>query len=140
VSHEAQFRRAFEAALRRRVSLLAYMASMMRSGVPDEYLLYEGRSYWLELKAIVDWPKGLDANVLAHRFTGPQLAYMRRVDAGGGRGLGVVGFGDPWACVVVRVHNLGADGTLTRRQIERHRVLPLDTWFADRFLNLITRS
>ena len=140
MSAEAKFRRAFETAIRRHVPLLAYMASMTRAGVPDEYTIVDGRSHWLELKAFDKWPKSPEANVLDHRFSGPQLAFMRRVDAAGGRGLGVVGFGDPWRCVVVRVHNIGADGTLSRHQIERHRHLVLDTWFPEKFLTLITRS
>lgn len=138
---EARFRRAFESALRRHTPLLAYMASMTRAGVPDEYMIVDGRSYWLELKAVDGpLPKSPDANVLGHRFSGPQLSFMNRVDRAGGRGLGVVGFPDPWRCVVVRVGAIGVDGTLSRRVVERHRHLPVDRWFNERFLTLISRS
>jgi hypothetical protein len=136
---EAKFRRAFERALRSHTPLLEHMASMHRAGVPDEYLL-DGRSYWLELKAVEVKTKSEDANVLEHRFSGPQIAFLRRVDRAGGRGLGVVGFPDPWRCIVLRVHDIGDGGTLSRREIARHRQMVLDAWFHIRFLTTLTRS
>jgi hypothetical protein len=142
MSTEAKFRRAWEAALRRHIPLLAYMASMNREGVPDEHAILEGRCYWLELKAFDGWPKSLDANVLGHRFTGPQLTFLRKVDRAQGRGLGVVGFqvDGVWNCVCLRVHDIGDDGAVSRREIERHRWLPLDDSFPHQFLTLLTRS
>ena len=142
MSTEAKFRRAWETALRRHIPLLAYMASMNREGVPDEHAVVDGRCYWLELKALSVWPKSTDANVLKHRFTGPQLAFLRRTDRAGGRGLGVIGFkvAGIWQCVVLRTHDIGEDGTVSRREIERHRRLALDDYFPQRFLTILTRS
>ena len=118
--------------------LLDHMASMTGTGIPDMHMIVDGRAYWLELKFIKRWPKSPDANVLEHRFTGAQLAYLRRVDRARGRGLGVVGFED--RCVVLRVHDIGDGGTLTRREIDRHRHLRMDAWFHTRFLTLMTGS
>jgi hypothetical protein len=135
---EARFRRAFELALRQHVPLIQYMASMTQSGISDMYMMFDARAYWLELKFVKRWPKSVDANVLEHRFTGSQLAYLRKVDRARGRGLGVVGFENE--CVVLRAHDIGDDGTVTRREIDRHRHLRMDAWFHVRFLSTITRS
>lgn len=135
---EARFRRAFELAIRQHVPLFDYMSSMNRPGIPDVHMIFDARPYWVELKYVRRWPKSPDANVLEHRFTGAQLAYLRKVDRAGGRGLGVIGFED--RCVVVRVHHIGEDGTISRREIDRHRALRMDAWFHERFLPTITRS
>lgn len=135
---EADFRRVFVRALRPHVALIEYMSAMSQGGIPDVYLLSAGRHFWIELKAVDHWPRSPDANVLAHPFTGPQLTFMRRVEAGGGRALGVVGF-DGWSCVAIRPHRLG-DGRLSRAEIERHRRLPVDSRFAGRFLETLARS
>lgn len=142
MSAEADFRRAFEAAIRRHIPLLAYMSSMNRAGVPDEYAIVDGRSYWIELKAVAKWPKRETSNVLAHRFSGPQLTFMRRVDAAGGRGLGVVGWqrDGAWRCVALRVHDIAGDGSLSRADLARARELTLDDWFHVRFLRLLRRA
>lgn len=137
---EKEFRRTFEAAIRRHVPLLEYMASMTRAGVPDEYLIVDGRSYWLELKAVEVSTKKEDANVLSHRFSGPQIAFLERVDRAGGRGLGVVGFPKPWRCIILRAHDIADDGSLSRREIARHRPLVLDAWFHTRFITTLIRS
>lgn len=113
---------------------------MTREGVPDEYLIVDGRSYWLELKAVDPKTKSADANVLGHQFSGAQTAFLGRVDRAGGRGLGVVGFPRPWRCIVLRAHDIARDGTLSRREIGRHREIVIDAWFHTRFLNVITRS
>lgn len=118
------------------------MASMTRAGVPDEYLIVDGRSFWLELKAVSKWPKTGAANVLAHRFSGPQLRFMHKADLAGGRGLGVIGWirDGVWVCACLRVHDIGADGTVTGDELGRHPVMPLDPWFHTRFLRVLARS
>jgi hypothetical protein len=142
MSAEADFRRAFEAALRRHTPLLAYMASMNRAGVPDEYLILNGRSFWLELKAVDKWPKKPGSNILGHRFSGPQLTFMRKVDRAHGRGLGVIGWKEDrvWKCASLRVHDIGTDGTVTRDELNRHPHVVVGPWFHKRFLQLLERS
>lgn len=120
---------------------------MNRAGVPDEHMIDDrGRAVWIELKAVARWPVRSPTNALEHRFSGPQLTFMRRVDAAGGRALGVVGWehGAGWRCAALRVHDIGAQGTLSRDDIDR--VAPhLDVSssdaaaFAARFMRLVTR-
>jgi hypothetical protein len=142
VSAEAKFRRAFEAAIRRHVPLHAYMASMTRAGVPDEYFIIDGRSFWLELKAVSKWPVKPDSNILEHRFSGAQLTFMRKVDRAGGRGLGFIGWKDGrvWKCAALRVHDIDDQGTVSLNELNRHPHLVVDEWFHKRFLRLLGRS
>ena len=142
MSAEAKFRRAFETAFRRHSPFLSYMSSMSVAGIPDEYLLVNGHSYWIELKAVSKWPKKPSSNILEHRFTGPQLTYLRRVDRAGGRGVGVIGWLDDkkWVCVCLRTHDIGDDGTVTKSELDRHPHLLVDAWFHKRFLRLLGRS
>jgi len=141
MSFEAKFRRKLEGALMPHVSLMSYMSSMSKSGIPDEHLIHDGRAYWLELKAVEKWPKKNASNVLKHRFTAPQLAFMRRTDEAKGRGFGVIGWNDGlWRCIAVRVHRIADDGSISKEEIDKHAVLTLDPWFHARFLNLIHRS
>jgi hypothetical protein len=144
MSHEAEFRRAWARALAPHTQLLEYMSTMAKAGVPDVHTLVDddgGRAIWCELKAFDHWPKSPEANVLEHRFTGPQRAFMRRVDRAGGRGLGVVGWKEAgrWQCVVLRAHCLGAEGTVSRAEIERHRPLVIDALFASHWATLVRR-
>lgn len=112
------------------------------AGVPDEYMLDNGHSYWIELKAVSKWPKKPDSNVLEHRFSGPQLTYLRRVDRAGGRGFGVIGWLDDrkWVCACLRTHDIGADGTISKQELDRHPHLVVDDWFHTRLMLLLERS
>lgn len=118
---------------------------MNRAGVPDEHMIDDrGRAVWIELKAVARWPVRSSSNALDHRFSGAQLTFMRKVDRAGGRALGVVGWEQDggWRCVVVRVHDIGADGTLSRDSVDRVAV-HLDVGgpaFAARFMRLVTRA
>lgn len=116
---EADFRRAFELALRPHAGFLTAMLTMARAGVPDLHLIDGGLCFWLELKVVDTWPVSESANVLEHRFTGPQVTFLRKVDAAGGLGLGVVGWreGHKWVCVFLGVDDIGAEGTIARRQL-----------------------
>jgi len=104
------------------------MSTMASAGIPDLHAIVDGRAVWIELKAVVDWPRGPDANVLSHRFTGPQLAFLAHVDRARGRGLGVIGWQEEhkWLCTILRVHDIGAEGTVSRREIDRHPVFRVD--------------
>jgi len=139
---EADFRRHLHRSLRQHVGLFSYMASMLKSGIPDVYILDDGRDYWLELKAPkTPWPK--KGNVLAHKFTGQQLSFLRRVDRAGGRGLGAVGWKEDgsWRMVLLRVHEIGDKGTLTREGVSRHRILSLDDpGFVEKMRLVLRRS
>lgn len=127
---EADFRRAFELALRPHAGFLTAMLTMARAGVPDLHMIDDGgRCFWLELKVVTGaWPRSPDANVLEHRFTGPQITFLKKVDAAGGRGLGVVGWqeGRRWVCVLLAVGDVGAEGTVSRRQLDARPHLGLD--------------
>jgi hypothetical protein len=142
MSAEAKFRRAFETALRRHTPFLSYMSSMNVAGVPDEYMLVDGHCYWIELKAVAKWPVKPTSNILEHRFSGPQLTYLQRVDRAGGRGLGVIGWRDgrKWVCACLRTHDIGSDGTVTKNELDRHPHFIVDDCFHSRFLRLVERS
>lgn len=142
MSAEAKFRRAFETALRRHSPFLSYMSSMNVAGIPDEYMLVEGRGYWIELKAVSKWPKKPTSNILEHRFSGPQLSYLRRVDRAGGRGFGVIGWQDQrkWVCACLRAHDIGDDGTVSKLELDRHPHFVVDDWFYTRVMLHLERS
>jgi len=141
MSDEAAFRRLFVSSLRPHC-LCEYMSSMNKVGVPDIHIVHRGRAVWPELKFVTSWPKSREANVLHHRFSGPQLTFLKRVDAQGGLGLGVVGFrdGKKWKCVALRQWNIRHDGTVTKSEIERHRVMSFDNGFALTFLTILERA
>lgn len=141
MNDEAAFRRQFVNSLRAHC-LCEYMSSMNKVGVPDIHIVHRGMAVWPELKFVTSWPKSQEANVLGHRFSGPQLTFLKRVDAQGGLGLGVVGFRDgrQWKCVALRQWNIRPDGTVTKGQIGRHREMALDNGFALAFLTVVERA
>lgn len=113
---------------------------MNRAGVPDVHLVHQGRAYWLELKYASQWPTRGYSNVLAHRFSAPQLAFLRRVERAGGRGHGVIGFKST-SVAVIAASDISDDGTVSRDQLESQLALDLsDVFFADGMLALLTRS
>jgi hypothetical protein len=140
VADEADFRRKLIKALRQRARACEYLSSMNRAGVPDVHLVHQGRAYWLELKYAGQWPARGSSNVLAHRFSSPQLAFLRRVERAGGRGHGVIGFKST-SVAVIAVSDISDDGTVSRDQLEGQLTLDLsDIYFADSVLTLLARS
>lgn len=139
MSGEEDFRRRFVRALRPRC-FCEYMASMTATGVPDAHLVVEGRAYWLELKYTDHWPVRGSSNVLGHRFSAPQLAFLRRVDRAGGRGLGVIGYKKTHLCVLTP-SSIADDGSVSRDRLQEQLSLDLGhKHFADMFLTLLARS
>ena len=113
---------------------------MNRAGVPDLHLIHDGQVFWLELKYAGQWPASASANVLAHRFSAPQLAFLRRVERAGGRGHGVIGY-QRTKVAVIAAGDIADDGTVSRGQLESQLTLDLsDVFFADSMLTLLARS
>lgn len=137
---EADFRRKIVKALRQRARACEYLSSMNRAGVPDVHLIHQGRAYWLELKYTDQWPVRGSSNVLEHRFSSPQLAFMRRAERAGGRGHGVIGFRNT-SVAIIPASDIADNGTVSRDQLQSQLALDLsDNFFADSFLTLLTRS
>lgn len=137
MSLEAKFRRHLEHTLRPHVDLFAYMSSMNRAGVPDVYILDHGRSLWAELKAIDSLPRSQDANVLTrHKFTGPQVSFLRKVARAQGLAMGLVGLSEPrgqWRIVKIAIADMGDDGSLAKSKfLASPVVLTADDLFTNR--------
>lgn len=119
---------------------------MNRSGVPDLHVVVDGRAHWLELKFTDKWPVRGPSNVLDHRFTPPQLSFMRRVERAGGRGHGVIGFrtnnnSNKTLVATVAVGDINDDGTVSRDQLQSMLALDMsDKLFAETFTELLARS
>jgi hypothetical protein len=140
MSNEAEFRRRLVRAIQPHC-FCEYMSSMNKVGILDTHIIFEGVAVWAELKFFDKWPKRDTSNVLGHRFTGPQLAFMGRVDRNGGRAFGVVGFRDDqrrWCLVLLRRSAINDDGTVTKAVIKSHAGLLLnDQGFAEKFFSAI---
>lgn len=142
---ESQFRRQLVSELKKVLPCCEYLSSMNRSGVPDVHAIVDGRAHWLELKFTDKWPVRGPSNVLDHRFTPPQLSFMRRVERAGGRGYGVIGYriNDSRKTMVaaLAVSDINDNGTVTRDQLQSALALDLsDKLFAWAFAEMLARS
>ena len=143
---EAWFRRRLMTELRRQTRCCEYLSSMNRAGVPDVHVVVDGRAYWLELKFTSKWPAREQSNALDHRFSAPQLSFLRRVTTAGGMGMGIVGFRVDGSSKETRVaafdaRDLADDGTVSRERLTGTLSLNfMDPDFAAAFVTLLTRS
>jgi hypothetical protein len=143
---EAWFRKRLMSELRRQTRCCEYLSSMNRAGVPDVHVVVDGRAFWLELKFTSKWPAREHSNTLDHRFSAPQLSFLRRVTAAGGMGMGVIGFrtddgsSRTWVAAV-DARDLADDGTVSRAALAGSLSLDLgDRDFGSAFLTLLARS
>jgi hypothetical protein len=130
--------------MRRSFDVCEYMSSMNRSGIPDLHVVVDGgRSCWLELKFVGQWPADETSNALRHKFSPQQMNFLRRTAKAGGLGMGVVGYkiGRDRVATFLRQEDIREDGGVTKAQLLSLAGLPMsDRFFPDMVRELLIRS